>query len=60
LVEDLEFDLWQRWEFETKDNSVNLSDVLVYLDQEIHKGKLEFRDIFYGSTPIFLASLALI
>ena len=35
-----------------------LKDVLIYLDQEVHKGKLQFRDIFYSSTPIFMFALA--
>lgn len=58
LAEELSVDLWHRWEFMKAAPKTTLLDVIKHLDT-IHKGKLEFRDIFQGAKPLFIYSFGL-
>jgi len=58
LTEGIESSLWTRWEYKGATKDTKLKELLIYLEKEVHKGKLEFRDIFYSSTPIFMYALA--
>jgi len=60
ITDSLEFNLWDRWEYKATSSNVSLTDLLDYLTNYIHKNQLNFRDIFHGSTPVFLSSLAMI
>jgi len=50
--------MWTRWEYPGADYTTTLRNVLDHLESNIHQGKLLFRDVFHGSTPLFLHSLA--
>jgi hypothetical protein len=52
--------LWDRWEYKNATKATTLADILNYLDSSVHFSKLEFRDVFSGSTPVFMHSLALL
>jgi len=43
-----EVDLWTVWEYHGATQDTNLKDVLNYLEQNMHKGKLEFKDVFHN------------
>jgi hypothetical protein len=48
IADDIESNLWTRWEYKAANKETKLRDILIYLEKEVHKGKLEFRDIFYS------------
>merc|ERR1711881_707310 len=47
-----------RWEFMKATPKTTLLDVIKHLNT-IHKGKLEFKDIFQGAKPLFIYSFGL-
>jgi len=58
LTEELSVNLWDRWDFMKATPKTTLLDVIKHLDV-IHKGKLEFKDIFQGAKPLFIYSFGL-
>lgn len=58
LTDELAVNLWDRWEYEKATPKTTLLDVIQHIDK-IHKGKLEFRDLFQGAKPLFIYSLGL-
>lgn len=58
LTEELSVNLWDRWEFMKATPKTTLLDVIKHLDV-IHKGQLEFKDIFQGAKPLFIYSFGL-
>jgi len=58
LTDELSVNLWDRWEFMKATPKTTLLDVIKHLDV-IHKGKLEFKDIFQGAKPLFIYSFGL-
>jgi len=51
IKEGLETDLWTRWEMNECPLDITLDEVLTYFEN-LHS--LSFRDVFIGSTPLFL------
>lgn len=56
LTDELSVNLWDRWEYEKATPKTTLLDVVQHIDK-IHKGKLEFRDLFQGAKPLFIYAL---
>lgn len=46
ITDDLNFNLWDRWEYKAPNDKVSLTDLLEYLSTVYHKDQLDFRDIF--------------
>lgn len=40
IADGIETTLWTRWEYRGATKNTTLKEVLIYLDKEIHKGKL--------------------
>mmetsp|Transcript_13543 Transcript_13543/g.21104 ORF Transcript_13543/g.21104 Transcript_13543/m.21104 type:complete len:237 (-) Transcript_13543:83-793(-) len=53
IGKDIEFDLWTRFEVIGNEQSL-LKDVVVGLQTLFGKEPIEIRDIFFGSTPVFM------
>ena len=58
IAENLKVNLWTRWDYREATKDTKLKDVLFFLEKRVLKSKLAFKDVFYGSKPIFLHSLA--
>lgn len=59
LSENNKVTLWDRWELKDVSPDTPLQEVLEKL-KAIHKEELEFRDVFYGSSPVFMHALAIV
>ena len=52
----IEVTLWDRWEYDASSRNVTLKDVVEYLEKT---HKLEARDVFFGSVPLYMHALNL-
>ena len=54
LVDDMKVTLWDRWEVMDITIQSTLAQVVTALDKEYLNGKLQPRDMIYGSMPLFM------